>query len=48
MHQPPVYALAEGWTTFIVPVLAGYEVRLCLLSQFMEAMEGQEIAYTIL
>jgi hypothetical protein len=47
-HQPLAYAAAEGWTTFIVSVLAGYEDRLCLPSQFMEAMEGQEMAYAIL
>jgi hypothetical protein len=40
--------LAEGWSTFIVPVLAGAEDRLCLPSQFVEAMEGQEMAYAIL
>jgi hypothetical protein len=43
--QPPVYVSAEGWSTFIVPVLAGAKDRLRLLSQFMEAMEGQEMAY---
>jgi hypothetical protein len=46
--QPPAYALAEGWSTFIVPVLTGAEDRLRLPSQFMEAMEGQEMAYAIL
>jgi hypothetical protein len=46
--QPPAYASAEGWSTFIVPVLTGAEDRLCLPSQFVEAMEGQEMAYAIL
>jgi hypothetical protein len=40
--------LAEGWSTFIVPVLARAKDRLSLPSQFMEAMEGQEMAYTTL
>jgi hypothetical protein len=46
--QPPAYALAEGWSTFIVPLLAGAEDRVRLPSQFMEVMEGQEMAYAIL
>jgi hypothetical protein len=46
--QPLAYASAEGWSTFIIPVLTGAEERLCLPSQFVEAMEGQEMAYTIL
>jgi hypothetical protein len=47
-HHPPAYASAEGWTTFLVPVLAGYEDHLRMPSQFMEAMVGQEMAYAIL
>jgi hypothetical protein len=46
--QPPAYASAEGWSTFIVPVLAGAEDHVHLPSQFVEAMEGQEMAYAIL
>jgi hypothetical protein len=46
--QPPAYASAEGWSTFIVPVLAGAKDHLRLPSQFVEAMEGQEMAYAIL
>jgi hypothetical protein len=46
--QPLVYTSVEGWSTFIVPVLAGAEDRLRLPSQFMEAMEGQEMAYATL
>jgi hypothetical protein len=46
--QPPAYALADGWTTFIVPVLVRCEDRLRLPSQFVEAMKGQEMAYAIL
>jgi hypothetical protein len=46
--QPPAYTLAEGWSTFIVPVLAGAKDLLRLPSQFMETMEGQEMAYTTL
>jgi hypothetical protein len=48
MHQPPAYASAEGWTTFLVAVLAKYEDRLRLPSQFVKTMEGQEMAYAIL
>jgi hypothetical protein len=46
--QPLVYTSAEGWSTFIVPVLAGAKDRLRLPSQFVEAMEGQEMAYATL
>jgi hypothetical protein len=46
--QPPAYASTEGWSTFIVPVLAGAEERLHLPSKFVEVMEGQEMAYAIL
>jgi hypothetical protein len=46
--QPPAYTLAEGWSTFIVPVLAGARDRLRLPSRFVEAMEGQEMAYATL
>jgi hypothetical protein len=46
--QPPAYGSAKGWSTFIIPVLAGAEDHLCLPSQFVEAMEGQEKAYAIL
>jgi hypothetical protein len=46
--QPSAYTSAEGWSTFIVPVLAGAKDRLRLPSQFMEAMEGQEMAYAML
>jgi hypothetical protein len=46
--QPPAYTSAKGWCTFIVPVLAGARDRLRLPSQFMDAMEGQEIAYAML
>jgi hypothetical protein len=46
--QPPAYILAEGWSTFIVPILAGAKDLLRLPSQFMESMEGQEMAYAML
>jgi hypothetical protein len=46
--QPPAYTSAEGWSTFIVPVLAGAKDSLRLRSQFMETMEGQEMAYAML
>jgi hypothetical protein len=36
--QPPAYTSVEGWSTFIVPVLAGAKDRLCLSSRFVEAM----------
>jgi hypothetical protein len=46
--QPLAYTLTEGWSTFIVPVLTGAKDHLRLLSWFVEAMEGQEIAYATL
>jgi hypothetical protein len=46
--QPPAYISAEGWSTCIVPVLSGAKDLLCLPSQFMESMEGQEMAYATL
>jgi hypothetical protein len=42
--QPPAYTSAKGWSTFIVPVLIGAKERLRLPSQFVEMMEGQEMA----
>jgi hypothetical protein len=38
--QPSAYTLAEGWSTFIVPVLTGAKDHLRLPSQFVETMEG--------
>jgi hypothetical protein len=38
--QPPAYTSAEGWSTFIVPMLAGARDLLRLPSQFVESMEG--------
>jgi hypothetical protein len=46
--QPPAYTSAEGWSTFIVLMLAGAKDLLRLPSQFMESMEGQEMAYATL
>jgi hypothetical protein len=46
--QPPAYTSAEGWSTFIVSVLAGAKDRIRLPSQFVETMEGQEMAYATL
>jgi hypothetical protein len=46
--QPPAYISAEGWSTCIVPVLAGAKDLLRLPSQFVESMEGQEMAYATL
>jgi hypothetical protein len=43
--QPPAYISAEGWSTCIIPVLAGARDLLRLPSQFMNSMEGQEMAY---
>jgi hypothetical protein len=48
MLQPPAYASAEGWSTFIILVLTEVKDHLRLPSQFVEAMEGQEMTYTIL
>jgi hypothetical protein len=46
--QPLAYTSAEGWSTFIVPMLAGAKDLLRLPTQFMEMMERQEMAYTML
>jgi hypothetical protein len=46
--QPLAYTSAEGWSTFIVPVLAGAKDHFRLPSQFVEVMEGQEMAYAML
>jgi hypothetical protein len=46
--QPPAYISAEGWSTFIVLILSGAKDLLRLPSQFMESMEGQEMAYATL
>jgi hypothetical protein len=46
--QPPAYTSVEGWSTFIVPVLAGAKDLLCLPSQFVETIEGQEMAHATL
>jgi hypothetical protein len=46
--QPPAYTTAEGWSTFIVPGLAGAKDCLRLPSRFMEVMEGQEMSYATL
>jgi hypothetical protein len=48
VRQPPAYTSVEGWSTFIVLMLAGAKDCLCLPSRFMEMMEGQEIAYATL
>jgi hypothetical protein len=46
--QPPAYTSAEGWSTFIVPMLVRAKGLLHLPSQFVESMEGQEMAYATL
>jgi high mobility group AT-hook protein 2 len=38
--QPPAYLSTEGWSTCIVPILAGAQNLLRLPSQFTESMEG--------
>jgi hypothetical protein len=43
---PPAYILAQGWFTYIIPVLAGAQDLLCLLTQFTSSMEDQEMAYS--
>jgi hypothetical protein len=43
--QPPAYISAEGWSTYIIPVLAGARDLLHLPSQFTSSMEDQEMAY---
>jgi hypothetical protein len=39
-HQPPAYISTEGWSTCIIPVLAGARDFLRLPSQFTDSMEG--------
>jgi hypothetical protein len=46
--QPPAYSSVDGYITFIVLVLAGCGDRLRLPSKFVEAMEGQELARTVM
>jgi hypothetical protein len=43
--QPPAYISAQGWSTCIIPVLAGARDLLRLLTQFTSSMEDQEMAY---
>jgi hypothetical protein len=43
--QLPAYISAEGWSTCIIPVLAGAWDLLRLPSQFTSSMEDQEMAY---
>jgi hypothetical protein len=43
--QPLAYISAEGWSTCIIPVLAGARDLLRLPSQFTSLMEDQEMAY---
>jgi hypothetical protein len=43
--QPPTYISAQGWSTCIIPALAGSRDLLRLPSQFTDSMEGQEMAY---
>jgi hypothetical protein len=42
--QPPEYISAQGWSTCIIPVLAGARDRLRLPTQFTSSMEDQEMA----
>jgi hypothetical protein len=43
--QPLAYISAEGWSTCIIPVLAGAWDLLRLPSKFTDSMEGQEMAH---
>jgi hypothetical protein len=43
--QLPAYISVEGWSTCIIPVLAGAWDLPCLPTQFMSSMEDQEMAY---
>jgi hypothetical protein len=43
--QPPAYISAQGWSTCIIPVLAGARDLLRLPTQFTSSMEDQEMAY---
>jgi hypothetical protein len=43
--QPPAYISAQGWSTCIIPVLAGAQDLLRLPTQFTSSMEDQEMAY---
>jgi hypothetical protein len=44
--QPPEYISAQGWSTCIIPVLAGARDHLRLPTQFTSSMEDQEMAYS--
>jgi hypothetical protein len=43
--QPPAYISAQGWSTCIIPMLAGARDLLRLPTQFTSSMEDQEMAY---
>jgi hypothetical protein len=43
--QPPEYISAQGWSTCIIPVLAGARDRLRLPTPFTSSMEDQELTY---
>jgi hypothetical protein len=43
--HPPEYISAQGWSTCIIPVLAGARDPLCLPTQFTSSMEDQEMAF---
>jgi hypothetical protein len=43
--QPPAYISAQGWSTSIIPVLAGAQDLFRLPTQFTSSMEDQEMAY---
>jgi hypothetical protein len=45
MFQPPEYISAQGWSTCIIPVLAGARDRLRLPTLFTSSMEDQGLAY---
>jgi hypothetical protein len=43
--QPPAHISAQGWSTCVIPVLAGARDLLRLPTQFTSSMEDQEMAY---
>jgi hypothetical protein len=43
--HPPTYISAQGWSTCIIPMLAGSRDLLRLPTQFTSSMEDQEMAY---
>jgi hypothetical protein len=46
--QPVAYSSVEGYISFLVPVLVGCGDRICFPAKFVETMEHQKLAHTIM